>query len=145
MNFIKQTLALPLIGFCALVLAGCGLGDVQLEGKLFDAIGANDLTGGAKRDPKLAARAPLVMPPATGALPQPGSGVAPVDTELAGIRDPEATKKIDEERLALAQKEYCDKNYAIERDTIENNTVIGPAGNCRKSILDNVSIKGLGL
>ena len=143
MNFFRQTLALPLIGFFALVLAGCSPGDIQLEGKVFDAIGVNNLTGGKKADPKLAARAPLVMPPATGTLPQPGSEVAP-DNALAGIRDPEQTKKLDEERLAKAQKEYCDKHFDPQQAAIENIEVIGPAGNCRQSILDNVSINGIG-
>jgi hypothetical protein len=55
-----------------LALAGCG--GIQFEGKVFDAVG---LSGDRQEaDPKLAERPPLLLPPNTKALPQPGNRVA---------------------------------------------------------------------
>jgi hypothetical protein len=51
-----------------LALGGCG--GIEFQGKLFDYAG---LTGdSAQKDPKMAERAPLVLPPNTNALPPPG-------------------------------------------------------------------------
>ncbi len=61
---------------------------MELNGGIFDAVGLND----AKKvgDPKLAERAPLVVPPSLDRLPPPGETPAP--TEIAGIKDPDASK-----------------------------------------------------
>ena len=54
----------------ALGMAGCGSDDIQLNGGIFDAIGLNDAK--PKGDPKMAERAPLVVPPSLDRLPPPG-------------------------------------------------------------------------
>ena len=55
-------------------LAGCSMDDIQLNGKVFDAMGMNT-TGSVKSgDPKMAVREPLVVPPGLDSLPPPGSG-----------------------------------------------------------------------
>ena len=76
----------------AATLAGCSGGDsgVELNGKLFDAVG---LSGTAKKsaEPKLAERAPLVPPPRTDALPTPGSGGADA-SHMAWPDDPDKRK-----------------------------------------------------
>jgi hypothetical protein len=108
--------------------------DVQLNGGVFDAIGLND----AKKtgDPKLAERAPLVVPPSLDRLPAPGE--APPPSQIAGINDPDAAKQKSHEELEKQQAEYCKKNYddAIKHgDEATAANAEGPLGPCRKSVL----------
>jgi hypothetical protein len=94
----------------AMIVAGLavsGCDSVALEGKAFDWLG---ISGSAldekRRDPKMAERAPLVVPPSVTRLPEPGSGKADSE-QVAALRDPELTKKAaakERERLHLA---YC--------------------------------------
>jgi hypothetical protein len=89
------------------VLALSGCDGIALEGKAFDWLG---ISGSAldekRRDPKMAERAPLVVPPSVTRLPSPGSGKTD-SQEVAALKDPELTKKAaakERERLHLA---YC--------------------------------------
>src|SRR5262249_49689166 len=62
----------------ALLLAGCADAGIDLNGKVFDYLGISPAAQEARRfEPQVAERAPLVMPPDSKALPQPGSGQAP--------------------------------------------------------------------
>src|SRR5262245_1730753 len=90
----------------ALALSACGGVDgIQLEGKVFDWMGVSaSALDNRTREPKLADRAPLVVPPSTTKLPEPGSGKATSD-DVASLKDPEETKKAaakDRERLHMA-------------------------------------------
>lgn len=88
-----------------LTLTACD--SMNLEGKLFDWMGVSGSALEAKTvDPKMEARAPLVVPPKLTRLPEPGSGKT-ADTNLAGLQDPELKKAAsakERERLHLA---YC--------------------------------------
>jgi hypothetical protein len=101
----RTVLAYAAFGLAALALAGCD--SVALEGKLFDWAG---ISGSAldekRRDPKMAERAPLVVPPSVTRLPEPGSGKTGSE-EVAALNDPELKKQAaakERERLHLA---YC--------------------------------------
>jgi hypothetical protein len=90
---------------CTLPLAGCGgIDGVQFEGKIFDWLGVN--SSQKSSDPKMAERAPLVVPPDVNRLPEPGSGQNAWN-DLAALKDPELRKQAaakERERLHLA---YC--------------------------------------
>jgi hypothetical protein len=90
-----------------LLLSGCSDAGIDLNGKLFDVMGISPSAMEAKRkEPVLADRAPLVMPPSTARLPSPGSGQVAA-AEQAWPDDPEDRKKREgqeRERLHLA---YC--------------------------------------
>jgi len=123
-------------------LAACSPGDVELNGKLFDAVG---LSGPATKsaEPKVAARNGLVVPPNTGSLPVPGSGFEPsADADIAFINDPDRKKTVDRAQLEREQAEFCKKNYEDPKargdDTVDG--VVGPAGPCRPSILSVVKV-----
>jgi hypothetical protein len=112
-----------------LLLAGCSDG-VELNGKLFDWIGVSPAAQEARtREPKLAERAPLVMPPSSNRLPEPGSGVEPVN--IAFPDDPEQRKAREgkeRERLHLA---YCRgeiqwKERAFNKDAAAPRSPYGP-------------------
>lgn len=118
-------------------LSGCGGFDgVQMEGKIFDAIGIN--SEDKPKEAKLAARAPLVVPPSVAHLPQPGqSPDAQASDITAAINDPDRAKNGSKEALERQQAEYCAKHYDPQRAVADEAmaTVEGPLGQCRQSIL----------
>jgi hypothetical protein len=129
------------IGLCAVLslsLAGCGGFDgVQLNGKVFDAVGFNDST--PKGDPKMAVRQPLVVPPGLDSLPPPGSGKAD-QPSLAEIQDPDKKVKVSQAELEKQQAEYCRKNYDEPqmRGDSSADSASGPLGSCHPSIFSAV-------
>ena len=101
----RTVLAAVAMLVAGLAVSGCD--SVALEGKMFDWIG---ISGSAldekRRDPKMADRAPLVVPPSVTRLPAPGSGKTD-NQEVAALKDPELHKQAaakERERLHLA---YC--------------------------------------
>lgn len=119
-------------------LSGCGVDDVQLNGKIFDVVGMN--TGSVKaKEPKLAERQPLIVPPGLENLPQPGSGKAEQPV-LAGVEDVDAKRQTSRADLEKQQAEYCKKNYELAKvhgaEDAEN--AAGPLGPCRGSILSAI-------
>lgn len=87
-----------------LALAGCG--GIQFEGKVFEAVG---LSGDRQQaDPKMAERPPLLLPPNTKALPQPGNGVAVATAREDWPQNPEEAQK----QVIAAQKEAKDSEEA---------------------------------
>ncbi len=63
----------PLLALAlAVALSGCAGEGVELNGKIFDAMGLSGSS--AKQDPVIARRNGIVLPPKSAALPVPGSG-----------------------------------------------------------------------
>jgi hypothetical protein len=90
-----------------LAVGGCADG-VELNGKVFDLLGVSPAAlEASRREPKLAERAPLVMPPNANRLPDPNSGQAGGTEQASWPTDPEQAKLAaaqERERLHLA---YC--------------------------------------
>lgn len=129
-------------GALALGAAGCAMDEVQFNGGLFDAVGLSDSARAksSSSEPKIAERAPLVVPPALDRLPAPGDP-AVQDANLAAIRDPDAVKAADQKELERQQAEYCKVHYeqAVQRgDDAEASTATGPLGPCRPSVLNAI-------
>lgn len=120
---------------CALVLAGCAVDDVELNGKLFDAVGLN--TKGEKREPKIAARAPLVMPPDAQRVPEPGTPPEGAAADVAALADPDAMAKTSKAELERQQAEYCKKNYELAKahGDADADLATGPLGPCKGSVI----------
>jgi hypothetical protein len=118
--------------------AGCSMDDVQLNGGVFDALGLSDTTKKKSGEPKLAERAPLVVPPKLDNLPQPGQAGAAPDAQIAGIHDPDALKKASQEDLQRQQLAYCKEHYEIPRNNgdASADSATGPLGPCRPSVLN---------
>ena len=95
--------ALLAAGFAAtLALGGCG--GIEFQGKIFDYVG---LSGDRQQpDPRLAERPPLLLPPNTKALPQPGSGVAVATARQDWPKNPEIVQQeaVDAEKAAKAKQ-----------------------------------------
>jgi len=132
--------ALVLVPFGAAVLAfsGCGYDGVQLNGKIFDAVGLSG-EGAKQTTPKLAARQPLVVPPGLEALPPPGSGKVDQPT-LADIQDPDRKQRVSQADLQRQQDEYCKVNYedAKARGDSTADSATGPLGSCHKSVFTGI-------
>ncbi len=127
----------------ALGVAGCSGDDVQFNGGVFDAIGLSDSarSKSSSGEPKLAARAPLVVPPNLDNLPPPTEGQQPPAAQIAGIEDPDAKKQASKEELQRAQAEYCKENYEIpkQRGDDSADSAVGPLGPCRPSVLNSIA------
>ncbi len=123
----------------ALGVAGCSADDVQFNGGIFDAVGLSDSARAKSKsgEPKLAERAPLIVPPTLNKLPQPGEEQAPPGAQIAGIHDPDEAKKASREELERQQAEYCREHYEIpkQRGDDSADSAEGPLGPCRPSVL----------
>lgn len=133
------TTALSLVAASlALAIAGCGSDDLQLNGGIFDAVGLSDATKVKATEPKVAERAPLVVPPTLDRLPAPGE-VPAAPAQIADIKDPDVVKAKSRSELEAQQAEYCQKNYEDARMRGEEvSAVAGPLGPCRPSILTSI-------
>jgi hypothetical protein len=134
-SYAKALMLAP-FGAALLAVSGCGFDGVQLNGKIFDAVGLNDTS--APKEPKLAARQPLVVPPGLEALPPPGSG-KPNQPELA-VQDVDAKRGVSKSELQRQQQAYCKVNYedAKARGDATADSASGPLGSCHPSILTGV-------
>ncbi len=88
------------------LMSGCSASDIQFEGKIFDAIGVADALS-SRPEPKVKARAPIIMPP-DAKLPEPGKRVVAKHDENQWPDDPDerARKKIAD--AELERKKYCE-------------------------------------
>jgi hypothetical protein len=114
--------------------------DVQFNGGVFDAVGLSDSSRVKAKEPKLAERAPLVVPPTLDQLPQPGSEEA-AQPQVADIKDPDQVQVASKAALEREQTEYCKVNYeqALARgDEATALNAAGPLGPCRKSVLTSL-------
>lgn len=120
---------------CALALGGCAADEVELNGKIFDAMGLNAKS--KTTEPKLAARAPLVMPPSPERVPEPGVPPESQAADVAALQDPDAVAKTSRAELERQQAAYCKEHYELAKargdDTAD--LAAGPLGPCKASIL----------
>lgn len=131
----------------ALALSACGGVDgIEMNGKLFDMMGISAASQeGRGRDTRMADRAPLVVPPNTNRLPEPGSGKASSEA-VAALNDPELRKQAaakERERLHLA---YCRgeaqwKENAVRPpdDAIANRSPYGPCPGLFSGSVNNLN------
>jgi hypothetical protein len=106
----KLTAAMAATATAAVLLGGCADG-VEVNSRLLDSVGLSTAAlSGRGAEPKIAQRAPLVMPPSTQKLPEPGSAPPPPPDVAANGAWP---KDRDQERVAQAkekagqQAQYC--------------------------------------
>lgn len=121
-------------GLVAFGLAGCSAGDVELNGRLLDAVGISTAALSSKgKEPKIEPRAPLVLPPDQTRLPEPGSVPAPptVAADQSWPADRDQQKVADAATKAKRQKEFCrDGNWRERAMSDEIGADSGPHGNC---------------
>jgi hypothetical protein len=141
-NFhLLKGLAAALLGALALGSAGCAMDDVQFNGGVFDMVGLSDSARATAKtgDPKVAERAPLVVPPTTDRLPVPGEQAPP--DQVAAINDPDKVQAVNKAELQRKQTEYCRVNYEQAMARGDETTALnaaGPLGPCRPSVLNGM-------
>lgn len=120
----------------ALLAGACSPGDVELNGKLFDAVGASGVLGKQAGSAKMAERQGLVVPPSLDRLPPPSETVP--TAQLAEVKDPDKMKRVSAADLKEQQAAYCKEHYefAKQRGDAQADQAVGPAGPCRVSALD---------
>ncbi len=141
----RRGLRLAAVVAVGLLASGCSMGDVELNGGIFDLMGVSSKTQARAREPKLAQRAPLVLPPNSDRLPDPEAGGPQV--AAAGDQnwpvDPDQKRKSSAQQAADAQAAYCNdgnwKSKAVRDDVAASQ---GPNGGCSPSILSGLK-KGL--
>ena len=133
----------------SLVLSGCADGGgLELNGKVFDWIGISPSAIAARRDePKLAERAPLVLPPDSTRLPEPGSGrtAQTAQSATAWPDDPEQRKTREAKERERLHEAYCRgdmqwKDRAMDPQGI--NVAKSPYGSCTlfgDAVISNVN------
>ncbi len=141
----RNLTAIAAVAVTSALLLGACVDGLQLEGKVFDWMGISSSALDTKnRDPKMTARAPLVVPPNVDRLPEPGSGKSG-DTDLAALNDPEKKKQAaakERERLHLA---YCRgeiqwKERALDPDKGgANRSPYGPCPGLFSGMTDNLT------
>jgi hypothetical protein len=130
-KFIVRSATAAVLG-ATLVLGGCS-DSLDVNGKIFDWMGVSTAAMEKKqREPQLAARTPLVLPPNTERLPEPGSGQTS-SSELAALNDPEAVKarkakEREAEHLAYCRGDAQWKEKAYNPNTTKPNR--SPYGPC---------------
>lgn len=123
----------------ASVLGGCASDGVELNGKIFEAVGlaGNNGVFGKREEPRVQARAPLVLPPDATRLPDP---TAPPQPVLAAgqewPRDSQQQKVAEAEAKKRAQEQHCrDGNWKEKAHRDEIKASQGPSGTCGGSLL----------
>ncbi|MBK9079166.1 MAG: hypothetical protein IPL91_08590 [Hyphomicrobium sp.] len=120
-------------------LSGCGADDIQLNGKIFDAMGVNS-TGSVKKEVKVRERSPLVVPPGLDKLPEPGSQGAAMANGIAEVKDYDATRENSKADLERQQAAYCKVHYEQAKALGDQDADLatGPLGPCRSSVLSAI-------
>lgn len=137
-------MSISLLAVIAAAMGGCSADDVQLNGKVFDAMGMN--TASTQREtPELRPRSGIVVPPNLSSLPEPGTGKSEAP-DIAEVQDYDAKRSKPREQLEKEQAEYCAKHYDMAKamGNQDAELVEGPLGRCQKSILSltNLNIGG---
>jgi hypothetical protein len=118
----------------ALLLSACADG-IDLNGKLFDVMGVSSSALDAKRaEPKVAERAPLVMPPNVNRLPEPGSerpapvlaAAQPGSGQTAWPDDPEARKARQAQERERLHQAYCRGDIQWKEKVLNRESVGAP-------------------
>lgn len=115
----------------ALALTGCASGDVELNGKIFDALGISAAAQKPAREAKVAARPPLVLPPSTERLPDPNAVPVAAAGDPAWPVDPDQKRVGSASEALKKQTEYCrDGNWKEKAMRDDIAAAKGPVGSC---------------
>lgn len=137
-----RTAWLPLIVSATLAVSACAPGDVEFNGKIFDAVGIGTGSVGSKKTPQLAERAPLVLPPSLERLPPPDANSGNAATAAAMPIDPERRSSLSASALQQQQAAYCKEHYDKQialGNRPQAESARGPLGHCSPSALQSLT------
>jgi hypothetical protein len=141
---VRTVSAAKILGVAVLLMAfgGCSGEDIQLDGKVFDAIGMGK-NSKKSAEPQMASRSPLVMPPNLERLPQPGEQPGGEAVDVAALNDPDKKLIVNQVEMQKRQAEYCKVHYEqaiVHGDRDGADLAEGPLGPCKGSVLNAIDI-----
>lgn len=101
-----MVIRLGAVGMAAAILSGCAGTDVQIDAPILEAAGIN-LTSKPTPEPDLEENPPLVVPPSTESLPEPGERKTAA-AEEQWPEDPDVIAKRKAEKAEKEREEYCE-------------------------------------
>jgi hypothetical protein len=117
----------------ACLLAGCAGTDIEIDAPILEAAGIN-LNSKPPPEPDLEERPPLVLPPDTQRLPEPGTRTAAVDQQV-WPDDPDQRAKREAELAEQQRREYCERGDWSGQGNIEEfNRSIGRQERCQTTL-----------
>jgi len=135
----KSTLARAVaVGVSTIALAGCAGTDVQINAPILEAAGIN-LTSKPTPEPDLEEKPPLVVPPSTEKLPEPGERkVAAAEEEWP--EDPDIIAKRKAEKAEKERERYCrEGDWSDDANIEEFRKAIGQEPRCPSRLGEAVS------
>ena len=136
MAYFRRQIFTAFLLVLASTLGGCGFGDVQFEGKVFDLVGINNL-GKTGPEPKLQERAPIVMPPASE-LPEPGKRKVTEQKDMLWPEDPDQKVKTQKQVADAKIRAYCEGPARNEYDPDYNAELASKCPSLLSNMLKNV-------
>lgn len=141
---VRTVSAAKVLGVAVLLMAfgGCSGEDIELDGKVFDAIGMGK-NSAKKAEPQMASRSPLVMPPNLERLPQPGEQPGGEAVDVAALNDPDKKLIVNQVEMQKRQAEYCKVHYEqaiVHGDRDGADLAEGPLGPCKGSVLNAIDV-----
>lgn len=127
----------------AVFVSACSGYDLELKGGVFDVLGVSNIQG--RKEPKLASRNGLVVPPSTASLPMPGTA-PPASVAANGEAfpvNPEDARKQDKAVILARHNAFCKKSRERYASGIATEVKSSPWGSCEQSILRNLTGKDL--
>ncbi|MFM9848584.1 MAG: hypothetical protein ACKVP3_15650 [Hyphomicrobiaceae bacterium] len=113
-------------------LGGCANEGIELNGKIFDALGVSTSSIAPRKEPRMEQRSPIVLPPDGKRLPEPGSAPESASQNQNWPQDREVKRVADAEEAKRKQAEFCrDGNWKEKamKDEVGAEAK-APGGNC---------------
>jgi hypothetical protein len=108
------------------MLAGCAGDGIEFNGKIFEAAGLTQI-GGSQKDPEVAQRTGLVVPPQTASLPVPGEGAdvtASIEQQLPNDPQQLIAQKAAADEAARQAKCKENQNKTLEEGGTPCNSIL---------------------
>lgn len=126
------------VGGLAVLLSGCAGTDVQIDAPILEAAGIN-LTSKPPPEPDLEEKPPLVVPPTTEKLPEPGERqVAAADEQWP--EDPDLIAKRKAEQAEKERERYCrEGDWSDDANIEEFRKALGKEQRCPSRFGESLS------
>ena len=143
-QFAARMKLLAAVAVVGTFVSACSGYDVEFKGGAFEALGLNNI-GAPRKEPKMARRQGLVVPPSTASLPKPGG---PPPTVIASNGEPfpinpEEAKKQRNADVVRRHNAFCEKARQRFETGLTETIESSPWGACHESVLRLLTGKDL--
>lgn len=127
-----------------MAVSACSGADVELKGGVFDVLGVSG-NQKTRKEPQMANRPGLVIPPSTASLPAPGAAqptVLAANGEAFPVNQEDA-KKMKSAEILQRHNAFCEKSRQREKLGLTATIEDSPWGSCHQSAFRNFTGKDL--